>query len=114
MSSPRRPRGRTISATTTRSEIITSRLRLLQDLERKTPVQFGSHCTEQRSNGPRGAPLFSDYFPEVTFCHTELDNGRMFSCDLVHANAIRRVDQRLRDLLNQRLYAVTFVHYHCP
>src|SRR4051812_36363100 len=84
---------------------------LLQNFERKAPVQLGSDSTEECSNRAGSSTLFADDLTQVTFRHAQFEHGRMLSGNLVYYHSSGRIHQRLGNLFHKRFHAVTVIHF---
>src|SRR5688572_27177708 len=76
---------------------------LLDDLEDRALAQLGRGSREDRAHRPGRAPLLADHLAEVFLGDLELEDGGLFSLDLVDLDGLGTIDQRRGDEGDQLL-----------
>src|SRR5690242_16420607 len=111
--SPRFPRGRRTSATTTLCRSIRTNafeVQLLQNFQREASIQFSADGSQQRSDRTRGSALLADDLAEITLGNAQLEHRCLFASHLVYHHFGGDIHKRLGDLFYQCLYAIVIVH----
>jgi hypothetical protein len=83
-----------------------SPIRLFENLERKAFLQPDSCCRNQAAQGARHASLPAYHLAQVARRHTQFQY-RGVAIDLAYRDCIGLIDERFRDLLDQRSHVPT-------
>jgi hypothetical protein len=87
-----------MTATVTHSAI--RRAILLEDFQRKPPVQLHPRGSKQGPDRARSAALLPDYLAQIAGRDTQLKDSNLFTLNFSYGNLIRDVYQSFRDFFN--------------